>query len=81
MKIGEAINKVLKENGIKKATLADRLGISRQALNGRINFRNMTVDLAADTLEKINYRVVIVPDTVKLPKEAVIITSKSEAEK
>ena len=80
MKIGEALNHILKENGIKKATLAARLGISPQILNSRIHVRNMTVDLASDTLAAINYRIVLLPDTVKVPKGGIIVTSKSEAE-
>ena len=78
MKIGEAISKILKENGIKKVVYAERLGIPPQTLNGRLNYRNMTVDIACEMLDKLNYRLVLLPDTVKLPKEAIIVEGNKE---
>lgn len=76
MKMNEAINAILKEQGLKKSVYAERLGITPQALNGRINYRNMTVNVAIDMLKALNYRLVLIPDTVKVPKEGYEVTEK-----
>ena len=74
MKIQDAISTLIKESGLKKSEFARRIGITPQALNGRLTQEGIGVNCVAEMVEKLNYRVVLVPDTAKLPAGSVEVT-------
>lgn len=74
MRIQDAISKLIKDNGLKKAEFARRLNVSPQALNGRLTQEGIGINCVAEMVEKLNYRVVLIPDTAKLPAGSVEVT-------
>lgn len=74
MKVQEAITKLIKDNGLKKAEFARRLNVSPQALNGRLTQEGIGINCVAEMVEKLNYRVVLLPDTAKLPTGSIEVT-------
>ena len=74
MKIQDVMAKLIKDNGLKKAEFARRLDISPQALNGRLTQEGIGINCVAEMAEKLNYRVVLVPDTAKLPVGSMEVT-------
>jgi DNA-binding Xre family transcriptional regulator len=67
MKTMDIIKEIMEKKDIRAIDLAKRLGISAQALNGRFTQKNVSVDKLNDMLKMMDYRIVIVPNSTKLP--------------
>lgn len=61
MTSGEVIKEILAEEGRSMRSLALELGISPQALTNRLN-GSMYVSTFCQTVEKLGYRVALVPE-------------------
>lgn len=61
MKINDIIKTILKENGIRKTVLANRLGLDRRVLDCRLRGENMTTKNAVETARALDYKIVVVP--------------------
>ena len=58
-KLAEKVDSYISENGIKKAWIADKMGISQQLLNGLLNKKNFTVDDANRILETMGQQITV----------------------
>ena len=74
MKQSEVIKHIILEQGIKQLTLANRLGMSQNNLSNQIARGTIPVSTYVRMLNALNCKLVVVPDTVKLPKEAYEVT-------
>lgn len=59
--VGEVIRKIMEEKKVRPFNLARRLGISKQALNGRITQKNISINILKDILRMMDYKIVIAP--------------------
>ena len=53
----DMVNQIIKDNGIKKSFIADRLGVSKQALDHLLNKKQFSIDDANKVLTIIGYEV------------------------
>lgn len=53
--LAQAVNEAIKESGIKKVFIAEKLGISRQALTHFLQKANFSIDDANKILDIIGY--------------------------
>lgn len=53
----DMVNQIIKDNGIKKSFIADKLGISKQALDHLLNKKQFSIDDANKVLTIIGYEV------------------------
>ena len=74
MKQSEVIKHIILEQGIKQLTLANRLGMQQNNLSNHLSRGAIPVSTYVRMLNALNYKLVAVPDTVKLPKEAYEVT-------
>lgn len=58
--LSKAIDDLIQQNGIKKTWLADKLGISRQALDKMFNKKFFSLDDANKILSTIGYTAEII---------------------
>lgn len=54
--LAQAVNNAIKESGYKKSWIADKLGISRQALTHFLQKTNFSIDDANKILNIIGYK-------------------------
>lgn len=58
----EILKEIMKRSGTSQRTLARRMGIPPQTLNGRLNSKNgMTIDCYVAALDALGYDMKIVP--------------------
>lgn len=55
--LAKRVNDLIAQQGIKKVWIADKIGISQQLLNKRLNKDNFTIDDANGILSAIGYKV------------------------
>lgn len=65
MKVSEIIRNIMSEKNCKPIDLANRLGVSKQTLNGRLTQDNISIDKLNEMLKQMDYKIVIVPNTSK----------------
>lgn len=58
--LSQAINEIIKESGIKKIYLSDKMGIPNQNLNRLINKKNISLDDANKILGHLGYTAKII---------------------
>ena len=63
--LAQKVNDCIKENGIKKTWIAERMGCTQQALNKRLNKKNFTVEDANEILNTFGFEMKYMP--VKSP--------------
>lgn len=76
MNYKDAMTMAIEKAGLKKAAFARRLGITPQALNERLTQRGIKGMLLIEMANALNYKVVLLPDTAKMPKDAIEITTE-----
>lgn len=76
MKKEKIIKALLISQGVSQKVIAERLNVGQTTLNSRINRGNISVDLLLKILDAMNCKLVIVPDSAKLPKEAYEVTTE-----
>ena len=54
------INNLIKESGIKKIVLAEKMGIVNQNLNQKINKKNLSLDETNDIINPLGYKAKII---------------------
>lgn len=75
MEVKEMIMEVLKLKGMSQSDLCSRMNITRQALYSRLNHGgNMGIKTISYMLSFVDYRIVVVPRSAKLPKDSFDIT-------
>ena len=74
MRIQTILTEIIKEKGLKKAEFARRLGILPQTLHSRLTQEGIGIYCTAEMAKALNYRVVLVPDTAKLPAGSYEVT-------
>lgn len=70
MKAKEIIRKIMESKEVRPSELASRIGVSRATLNNRINQDNISIDKLIDVLRVMDYKIIIVPRSAKLPKDS-----------
>lgn len=63
----EALREVMKLKGISTSALSKRLGIAQNTLSERYKQKNVSVGKLSEMLRVMDYKVVIVPNTARLP--------------
>ena len=58
--LSNTINNLIKESGIKKIVLAEKMGIVNQNLNRKINKKNLSLDETNDIINPLEYKAKIV---------------------
>lgn len=58
--LSSTINNIIKESGIKKIVLAEKMGIVNQNLNRKINKKNLSLDETNDIINPLGYKAKIV---------------------
>jgi D-ribose pyranose/furanose isomerase RbsD len=58
--LSNTINNLIKESGIKKIVLAEKMGIVNQNLNRKINKKNLSLDETNDIINPLGYKAKIV---------------------
>jgi len=61
MNCAEIYREILRKQNKKQRQAADELGISRQALWGRISYKSLTVSTADSMFRKLGYKMIVVP--------------------
>ena len=69
MTVKEITESILKRHNVKKATLANRLGVLRQSLNSRFRANGGTVKSLVEITDALNYKVVVMPAEVKIKSD------------
>ena len=72
MKAREIIKVIMDKQGVNNACMADRLEISQAALWDRLNnkkVKDIPVSLLSEMLRALDYKVVIVPRTSRVPSD------------
>ena len=54
--LSNKINNLIKESGIKKIVLAEKMGIVNQNLNRKINKKNLSLDETNDIINPLGYK-------------------------
>ena len=60
--------------GCSQNSLAERVGLSSQAMSNRMRAGDMKVGFAAKLVNELGYRLVVVPDGKKLPAGSIEVT-------
>ena len=55
--LSNLVNQIIKQNGIKKTFISDKLGISRQALDHMLNKKQFSIDDANKILNIIGFEI------------------------
>lgn len=55
--LSKLVNQTIKDNGINKTFISDKLGISRQALDHMMNKKHFSIDDANKILNVIGYEI------------------------
>lgn len=58
--LSSTINNLIKESGIKKIVLAEKMGIVNQNLNRKINKKNLSLDETNDIINPLGYKAKII---------------------
>ena len=58
--LSNKINNLIKESGIKKIVLAEKMGIVNQNLNRKINKKNLYLDETNDIINPLGYKAKII---------------------
>lgn len=58
--LSSTINNIIKESGIKKIVLAEKMGIVNQNLNRKINKKNLSLDETNEIINPLGYKAKIV---------------------
>lgn len=58
--LSNTINDLIKESGIKKIVLAEKMGIVNQNLNRKINKKNLSLDETNDIINPLGYKAKII---------------------
>lgn len=80
----EIIKHIMKHQGITNATLANRLEITQAALWDRLDTqprkgkprKDIPVSLLAETVQSLDYKVVVVPSNTRIPQDGYVISKK-----
>lgn len=56
--LAQAVNEIIKESGIKKTFISEKLGISRQALDNMMSKKHFSIDDANKILSLIGYKTI-----------------------
>lgn len=79
MNIQEAVEKLRKDQKVKWVQLGSRLGLSTNAIVQRIkNQKNLSMDVAIETLKALDYEVVIQPIGSHKPEDRIVLTKKEQ---
>ena len=70
MKAREILKHILVDQRLTQVAIASRLGITRATMNNRIMRNNMSVETLNETLRAMDYKLVAMPASGKLPKDA-----------
>lgn len=60
VELSNKINDLIKESGIKKIVLAEKMGIVNQNLNRKINKKNLSLDETNDIINPLGYKAKII---------------------
>lgn len=58
--LSNTINNLIKESGIKKIVLAEKMGIVNQNLNRKINKKNLSLDETNEIINPLGYKAKII---------------------
>ncbi len=58
--LSSTINNIIKESGIKKIVLAEKMGIVNQNLNRKINKKNLSLDETNEIINPLGYKAKII---------------------
>ena len=58
--LSNKINDLIKESGIKKIVLAEKMGIVNQNLNRKINKKNLSLDETNEIINPLGYKAKII---------------------
>lgn len=74
------IKKIIEEQGITVTKLANRLGITQQACWDRLNgkSRGLTVEIMVDMLSALDYKLVVMPLSTKVPNGGITVEKRCE---
>lgn len=80
----EIIKHIMRQQGITNATLANRLEITQAALWDRLDTqprkgkprKDIPVSLLAETVQSLDYKVVVVPSSTRIPQDGYVISKK-----
>lgn len=72
--LAQAVNEIIKESGIKKTFISEKLGISRQALDNMMSKKHFSIDDANKILSLIGYKTIT--DIKKSWKKSIKLVDK-----
>ena len=58
--LSSAINNIIKESGIKKIVLSEKMGIVNQNLNRKINKKKLSLDETNEIINPLGYKAKII---------------------
>ena len=70
MNTTKALKLILVNKDLNQQTLAKRMGLSKQSLNVRINRGNPVISKFDDTLNYLDYKIVVMPANAALSKDS-----------
>lgn len=65
-KVNGYIREIMEKQGVGNAKLADRVGISAQAMSNRLSQNNISIDRLVEMLKVLDYKVVLVPSETRM---------------
>lgn len=65
MKALESVKDIMEKTGVKQVTLRKRLGLSSGSMTMRLKMENISVDKLNEMLRMLDYKLVIMPNTVQ----------------
>ena len=69
----DALKQVMRLRGMRHVDLAEKLGIKSQILSCRYTQKNVSIAMLNEMLQPLNYKIVIMPETIKTPDDAFTI--------
>ena len=74
MIIRDILKHILVDQRLTQTAVASRLGITRGTMNNRVMRNNISVETLNETLNAIDYKLVVMPVSAKTPKDAYDVT-------
>ena len=76
----ETVKAVLKETGTTQVSLGKRVGEQQRSIAVKLLQGNMTIGTLVNWMTAVGYKVVVIPDSGRTPKNGYVIEKTSDKE-
>lgn len=73
MFVSDALRTIITQRGLTQAKMAEKLGVSQPAISSVLSVGNPQARILASMLGILGYKLVAVPEDIKLPEEAIVL--------